>query len=1120
MEGYLHECLELLHRAGDDVGRRRKVIQRPRAWSLLPFEWRALAFLAANKAAPEAIGIEAGPGRSPSQPQRIGRRGGRGKVRSIDDRLAGPFDVLASDEPAAYKLAVLCAHKGKPGASWDASLDSQMSALRSVCEKGIHPVWIRLAREAPLLAEMAQFPVIEAENRDFDSGDWVKAACFDPLDRGSLREWLSMELPFATNSEQDHALQSIRQDLAGGRARPDMWIRWMRPSLRGLSGEGALLEGILLASASKDAAREVLGSLKGEGPGELASRHSMLIGIRSGELSEWRACADQEEDDGLSEALRVAAWRNVEDCAVEVSAKDLLNGAEVLSRVGESLPNTLRWRVASDLVSQSRASEALGFAEGAVFSVGEHASTALDILAEVESESLNRTLYESIASMDEDSLLMVMRHEEASIQIRLQAASKLWESGSIRHTDEILNMFTEAADIESLVAAFESDSSLSRAYPHRVLLSWHLLPGSSRTDRDSLTELRKTSLKSIDESAGDDVLSDASVALISLLDGLPRDMDSVHGKLDSDGLRSLNEVRRALSPDGDGVVRESKIGNLRDSIQRADLTHLERRLFDALIVALLLNRAAMDLQIGVGERESRAVQSLSRLCEDPSVAMRTIAAVTNLVIEHNLGVIALEDWYREHDKSGPEFQIVRAAILRDSGDRLNAARAYKDAAMKLRLDFERSALVLRKSLIEFAHAAGWGEAVSLIDAHPALSSSVSKRFKLYLRTCKDHDDGNTNNSSTRLIEFAAREEELTRNGSQESIRARRVEVLEGLYRYPDEHGLPPDPFQGRVRAALQEVRTSETSKQTDLERRFIIEMRGKKDPREITILAMEVADTDPINGLRMLEKAITSGELGPKEADTLKKSQRALFASHSGAIPVEQRRTLRSLFLKPLIMVDTNILIEALKDDLLKELSADSLGSLNWTVERAFHWMLRRRAGEGRVLLHIPPAARGEFMHRAKSPESVLRLFSDTYIDKAVWTEVVNDAFLKQRTDAICEAFDSWRNPTLGDIGDEIDLEDFLLAHREVFQLIDKQKRKGGKSPMRTSIKGEGIYPEKGDRDIMQDAAALASTSISDVGSVLVATRDSDFRLVSRALEEEYGFGVVGDAQQLNDRVL
>ena len=1119
MEDYLHECLELLQRAGDDVGRRRKAIQRPRAWSLLPFEWKALAFLAANKAAPEVIGIEGGAGRDRSQPQRIGRRGGRGRVKSMDDRLAEPFDALASDAPAAYKLAVLCAHKGKSGTSWDSSLDSKMNDLRSECEEGIHPVWRRLAREAPLIAEMVQFPVIEAVERDIDSGDWVDAACFDPLDRNRLREWLSMELPFTTNSEQDHALQSIRQDLAGGRSRPGMWMRWMRPSLRGLSGEGALLEGVLLASVSEDTAREVLGSLKGGDISELANRHSMLIGIRSGDFSGWRACADQEGDDGLSEALRVSAWRNVESCSIELSAADLLNGVEVLSHVGESLPNPLRWKVASSLVSQGKVDEALGFAEGAVFSDDEHVSTALDILSEVESEILNRTLHESIDSMDESGLLRVMRHEGAPIQIGLQAASKLWESESIRHTDEILNIFTKAADIESLVVAFERDPSLSMAYPHRMLMSWHLLTGNSRIDRGSLAELRKTALKSIDNSAGDDVLSDASVALISLLDGLPRDMDSVHGKLDSDGLRSLNEVRRALSPDGDGVVRESKIENLQDSIKRADLNHLEKRLFDALIIALQLNRAAMDLQIGVGESESRAVESLGQLCELDSAAMRTIAAVTNLVIEHNLGVGALEDWYREHDKTGPEFQIVRAAILRVSGDRLNAARAYKDAAMKLRPDFERSALVLRKSLIEFAHAAGWREAVSLVDAHPALSSSVTKRFKLYLRTCKRHEDGDTSAASTGLIEFAAQEEEFSRNGALGSIRDRRVEVLERLYRYPDEHGLPSDPFQGRVRAALQEVRTSKASRQTDLERRFMIEMRGKKDPREITILAMEVADTDPINGLRMLEKAITSGDLDAKQSNILKKSQRALFVSHSGTIPVKQRRSLRNLSLKPLIMVDTNILIEALKDDLLKELSADNLGSLNWTVERAFHWMLRRRAGEGRILLHIPPAARGEFMHRAKNPDSVLRMFSDTYIDKAIWSDMVDDAFLMQRVDSICQAFDSWSHPARVR-GEEIDLEDFLLGHREVFRQVDEQKRRGGKSPMRTSIKGEDIYPEKGDRDIMLDAAALASTSISDVGSVLVATRDSDFRLVSRALEEEYGFGVVGDAQQLNDRVL
>ena len=119
----------------------------------------------------------------------------------------------------------------------------------------------------------------------------------------------------------------------------------------------------------------------------------------------------------------------------------------------------------------------------------------------------------------------------------------------------------------------------------------------------------------------------------------------------------------------------------------------------------------------------------------------------------------------------------------------------------------------------------------------------------------------------------------------------------------------------------------------------------------------------------------------------------------------------------------------------------------------------------------------------------------------------------------MCKAFDSWSSPSTSK-GEKPDLDAFLLRHREVFKLVDEQKRRGGRTPSRTSIGGEEIYPERGDREIMQDAAALALTSIPDVGDVLVATRDSDFRLVSRALEEEFGFGVVGDAQQLNSGIL
>ena len=38
--------------------RRKKAVQRPKAWALLPNEWRALALLAASKASVDAPSIE------------------------------------------------------------------------------------------------------------------------------------------------------------------------------------------------------------------------------------------------------------------------------------------------------------------------------------------------------------------------------------------------------------------------------------------------------------------------------------------------------------------------------------------------------------------------------------------------------------------------------------------------------------------------------------------------------------------------------------------------------------------------------------------------------------------------------------------------------------------------------------------------------------------------------------------------------------------------------------------------------------------------------------------------------------------------------------------------------
>ena len=208
-----------------------------------------------------------------------------------------------------------------------------------------------------------------------------------------------------------------------------------------------------------------------------------------------------------------------------------------------------------------------------------------------------------------------------------------------------------------------------------------------------------------------------------------------------------------------------------------------------------------------------------------------------------------------------------------------------------------------------------------------------------------------------------------------------------------------------------------------------------------------------------------------------------------------------------------------MKDELLQEISNDDFGSFDWSVERSFHMMLRRQGGK-ETFLSIPPAALSEFTNRARNPETVFGLFSDVYINKKQWKEKITKDFLNKKVKEICDSFSTWPQEKYSDKISNIELEEFLLKHENIFQLVDEQKRRRSEEiPTRTELNGKEIYPERGDMEIMRDAASLASLPLQEIGNILVATRDSDFRLVSRALEEEFGFGVVSDAQQLNSRI-
>ncbi|MED5231724.1 MAG: hypothetical protein VYB30_05090 [Candidatus Thermoplasmatota archaeon] len=1120
MEDYLLDCIEQLQRAGDDSGRRKSEIQRPKAWNLLNKEWKALAFLAVEQAAPDSIDINSSNGKSAKSNRRIGRRGGRGSRSGLQDRLELPQSVIRSKESSAYRLAVLIAQKHKMGTSWNNEWDKNVLSLREECQAGVHPVWERMARETPLLAELGRFPISENE-QNTDAGDWLSQANFDPQDQSALLSWLE-SCTLQLDVHQASTLQKITRDLRGGKPRPQKWKAWMNPSLKDMSGDYVLLESMLSAAAGDGESASLFDSIGSKNLKSLVKAQTTLLSLRSGSAENWNDAASNSGEDRLSKAIKIEAWNNFQS-GNSIDIDSLLNGMEILENAGLAPSDSLRWAIIAGLNSANRAAETVVILRGLEINNEEEMRIAISLVAETGDSSIETSILKGLAKSSDELTLSVMRNSSAPLNIRKKAAKKL-STKNLGIEEEVLDIYTLSADVEGLSREFLSHSELVLKFPHRALLVWHLIPAEQGVSiMQELEAMRKRAILALAETEYDEVMTAAASSLIALLSGNPSSMDAVHEKLDSKGLEALNQVRAALRADGDGLVEENRIERLEQSVEDAGLTFLESSLFSVLISALRLNRATMDLQSGVGERVESALSALGPLCSTEGVELRTIRFATALVLEHNAAIPDLEMWYRQHDNGSSNHQIVRATIAVAKGDRINAARSYRDAAMRIRGDFEQSSLLLRKSLIEFALAGGWKEAIDLIDKHPELLASVTSRFQLYLRVCSDAVAGRNEIATQRIIEYISEREpsEDDADSADREVVKRRLEVLDRALRYASEHRLPEDPFRGRVLAAQMMIRRKEPSRRSELEGRFLMELNERKDVLEITLIAEEVADISPIRGLRMFETAIQSDNFDSRQIQTLVRSQKALFRRHSKDMPIRQRRSLSNLSLRPLVLVDTNILIDALKDDLLGQISQDNYGTFDWTVERAFVWMLKRRSEEGRVHLCIPMSAEAEFLNRTRSPKIARALFRDVYIDNKAWKSTVTSKLLQQRVEYILRTFGKFRPEVDMDAKREIDLESFLIRHSEIFERVTEAKQLARDDPPpRSVIDGKDIFPESGDLDIMRDSTVHAASTIPDVGCVLVATRDSDFTLISRALHDNFGFDAISTAQQLNSHIL
>ena len=607
MEDYLLDCVEQLQRAGDDSGRRKSEIQRPKAWNLLNKEWKALAFLAVNQAAPESVDPNSSTGKPARPNRRIGRRGGRGGQSGLQDRLDSPQSVIRSKEPAAYRLAVLIAQKHKMGGSWNEQWDESFQPLRKECETGVHPVWERMAREAPLLAELGRFPISENE-QNIDAGDWLVRANFDPHDSSALLDWLD-SCTLQLDIHQASALQKITRDLRSGKPRTQKWKAWMNPSLKDMAGDYALLEAMLLAAGNIEQTTSIFDSVDSENLQGLVEAQSTLLSLRAGSTENWQQAISQDGEDRLSKAIQIEAWKNYQT-GNTTDADTLLKGMDILQNASLTPSDTLRWAVIAALSSANRGAETVAILRGLEINNEEEMNVAIHLISETGDSIIEDSILKGLAKSSDELALSVMRNSSAPLKIRKKAAENL-STKDLGIEEEVLDIYTLSADVEGLSGEFLNHPDLVSKFPHRALLVWHLITAEQGVSiMPELEAMRKRAILGLAETQNDDVMTEAVSSLIALLSGNPSSMDAVHDKLDSKGLEALNQVRAALRADGDGLVEENRIERLEQSVEDADLTFLERSLFSVLISALRLNRATMDLQSGVEER----AKSLCRRC--------------------------------------------------------------------------------------------------------------------------------------------------------------------------------------------------------------------------------------------------------------------------------------------------------------------------------------------------------------------------------------------------------------------------------------------------------------------------------------------------------------------------
>ena len=1115
-------CLDIAYKSNIPKQQRKAKVAKSADWQVLNKKWRSILTLALDET--EIPGDD----ENNVRPNRMMRRRTRGSnSKSSLDWLPQNSEIIENEsETAAFRLGVLLINKQLKRGEWNEKLSISEAEIREDClSNGIHKVWHILAEKTPLLGQFHAFPIAKKQSKKKAKADLSKSR-IDIFDTTQLSELIENLLLICDGADEQIAIQKVQSQISAKRAIEPAEI------LFNLKGDKSLISVILALVSNQDASSQLKELAKKDK--SLAAEFEDLYNLMNGTVNDWESSINAGED-GLSNARRRFAWLNFPDEVVNLTHEEIAVGIEIL----EAIPNSqkqvqnLRWIYLSCLAKSGKSQEAAEILISNTLDSSIEIEKLYDLVSLLSLQEVEDWIMDQLHLLDDGALQYIVNHQTSSLNLQNECfkilqdnAGEAWDESSML----AVQIFAQNLELRRLSEVLTNDELAPISYPYETLLSYHILATNREQDLwAKLIEIRQLALTSIHSTEPPSYLSPMSQSLIMLMEGNKIENEPFT-TLGRRGYQALKLARHALKEGGTGLASRTHIEHLSNSVEQAELSILEQHLFSVLIGTLKLNQATKSLQHGDVDEE--IFTTLNSLVSESNIPTRLIHSIRQLVFEYDIGLDKLVTWYQVNDPLSPWHTLSRAALFAQNNDELNAAREYRRVAEEGGFDFEGKMILYRKSLIHLAHAEQWSESVDLLDNQPALRTAITKRFQLYLRVSYTASKHKTNDATQLLKDFVRRSKDVEEENLEGEVLTKRVnyfaeDELDTLRNYPFEHSreLPAEPFLGRVTAALTSIQRNKRRGRHGFDNRFRTEM-AQNPPTIMAIydIARDSADKNPIEGLMYLERAQNSGKFNTSAMKRLFDAERSLFATHRKQIPNSSRRYLKNLALPPLVVVDTNILVNALVEKIAKSLELASETSLDLFEYDNFHKVLISRANSGRINLWLPTIVKHEITEISKRLAKLRTKFKSSLVKPEVLDSVINEEKISQLIDEIIEEFSQWK---LLDVHTEKDakeeevirqLEHFLYEHHEIYDEVTLMKLKLSKNSKkaRTEIHGEKIFPESADREIMAIAKVLASHSLDGLGSILIASKDSDFTVVARAFEERFGYGVIKNSKMLN----